>query len=77
MIALVPGSVEGFIFDLPSRTSGTHDLLGVLSGDRQAADPLPVSLETFLIDLVVLQGIGQQISVAVVQRYLFDDTLAT
>ena len=66
MIALVLGSVEGFILDLPSRTSGMHDLFGVLGGDLHVADPLPVSLETFLVDFVVLQGIDQQISVAVV-----------
>ena len=59
MIVLVPGRVEGFILDLPSRTPGTHDLFGVLGGDLQLADPLPVSLEAFLVDLVVLQGIDR------------------
>ena len=72
VVSLVFQGVEGFVFDLPPGTAGSHDLPGVFRGDGQIGDPTEPGHPIIFVDLPVFKEVDQEILAGPIERRLVD-----
>ncbi len=75
MITLVFKSIEGFIFDLPSRTTASHQLVCIVLFYDKISHPTEM-LCFFRCNFPIFQKVNQYILVRGVERYMVKESEA-